>query len=210
MNKIRTIRKQVLDENTLFFSSGNTVCYCSFKNEERYTYTNNGVMGGAYKRNHTKDYIYRMYIPSQDKPYKTNRRAIQIKELGKRTINDNSWPATYPVSLFSEIVCADGGTRTHSLNGIFNLLRNKELLPSNKDYGFLAFGVKDQKITVDMDYLADSITECDVPFGFSFLNQKPQELIYLQTDGYINPSILEKGLLSSSSILYENRIGSFT
>jgi len=184
---MREISFTPISESSLIVSQGKTSSLILLEPDKRlrYSYTMNSLSSGV--------------EVSRKNP--NNRRALEINYLSAIAIEDNlssNIPAN-KLSIIAKVLSSDGGTRTCALNGVFNLL-NKSI----KDkYYFIAFGLIDEKLIIDMNYIEDSSSEVDVPFGIKISEGLPSEYTYLQLDGQIRPEKLIEGLLYSEKEIIE-------
>ncbi|MCM8822767.1 MAG: ribonuclease PH [Candidatus Omnitrophica bacterium] len=103
------------------------------------------------------------------------RAAVNLKNIGERTI-----------IVDCDVIQADGGTRTASINGAFCALvdalvqmkkRNLIMLPVLKEYiGAISVGIVNGKMYIDLNYSEDSMAQVD----FNVVMNSKNEFIEIQ------------------------------
>jgi ribonuclease PH len=135
------------------------------------------------------------------------RSAVQMDKLGERTI----W-------LDCDVIQADGGTRTTSINGAMvstvmalRKLRDRgafETLPLNHFIGAISVGIIDGEVIVDLDYAKDSNAETDM----NLVMTEDGEFIEIQGTAERKPftaselsTIIERGSAAIVSIISQQK-----
>ncbi len=133
---------------------------------------------------------------------KPNKRNIEIERLIGRALRnsvDLSLIPGYTIMIDADVIQADGGTRTASINGgmvctailIQEMLKNKliEKNPIKYFIGAISVGIINKKIILDIDYEKDSIAEVDM----NIIMNENGKLIEIQGTG-------EHGVFSVSTM----------
>jgi ribonuclease PH len=128
------------------------------------------------------------------------RTVVNLKEIGARTI-----------TLDTDVIQADGGTRCASLNAgflalvlAFKYLVYEQLIADFPAFQFIAavsIGVRDQEIMADLDYEEDSQTDSDI----NIVSMEDGSLIEVQSFCERHPMPMELFQQSLSLGIEKNR-----
>lgn len=116
-------------------------------------------------------------IPRDSSRGKVNGRSQEIQRLIGRSLRSvlsfNDFP-DITVVIDCDVISADGGTRTASINGAYvaaylaflNLLNQGKIenMPFKDSIGAISIGIVNGEIMLDLDYSEDSIAELDYNF----------------------------------------------
>ncbi|MGC8554689.1 MAG: ribonuclease PH [Candidatus Acidulodesulfobacterium sp.] len=128
-------------------------------------------------------------IPRDSSKGKVNGRAQEIQRLIGRSLRSAVNFSYFPgitVLIDCDVISADGGTRTASINGAYvaayiaflNLIKQEKIekMPFYDSVAAISIGIVNGEILVDLDYSEDSTADLD----FNFILTGSQKIIEIQ------------------------------
>ncbi|MFH1285723.1 MAG: exosome complex exonuclease Rrp41 [Candidatus Micrarchaeota archaeon] len=112
-----------------------------------------------------------------------------IREAFEAVVLTEQFPKT-AISIFIEVLQADGGTRCAGLTAASVALANAGL-PMKDMIAGVAAGKVDGKLALDLSKIEDNFGESDIPMAFSSRNQ---ELLLFQLDGKLTKDEISQAL----------------